>query len=561
MPNNTFPESTSRSQTHTWTIPNLKSVLSVKVSSGNVSYSVNGNTISFTLTNGSITRRVQTGGSYTEADTKFVTGQTSASYNSGGYGGTLTQYVASGSYTPADTKTVSQYKGFRMNYYKKWNGTSWENNGNSFASSDTNIYDPILYNSGGYTGKLSWGGLSSTSTIATYPAPTNPTLNQRYIYEVTEPTYQYTGSVTRPESDTRVYRYEGYVTKPAVDTRTYDNYYQYTVTVDYSTNANPTVTITKPTDNQALTEGNAFQLQGSASDSDNGNVITIKYKINTGPIKALQSGVSNGSTPISFDRTLSYRTKRIYDGAADVTGADLAENTDHTLTVWAEDDQGGKSAELTRKFRVIWNRPPVISGTNTNLGLIKIPPALEYSATDPEGHSFTFTEYLNGKQLRSFLGAAGQKYSLTIDHDAWIRLDLDVAHQLKVRATDSMGLYSERIYTFTRTETHIEFMLNLANPNVRTHFRLDGKPERVLLTLDKYLPTGAVIESVKVCNNALDVSPTWEDATGAVRGGRGYLFTNEIKTAEAWCINLWVTIAKGTVTERVKLNGYGGAFD
>ncbi|MFP3422332.1 hypothetical protein R0K19_23465, partial [Bacillus sp. SIMBA_161] len=90
--------------------------------------------------------------------------------------------------------------------------------------------------------------------------------------------------------------------------------------------------------------------------------------------KALQSGVSNGSTPISFDRTLSYRTKRIYDGAADVTGADLAENTDHTLTVWAEDDQGGKSAELTRKFRVIWNRPPVISGTNTNLGLIKIPP-------------------------------------------------------------------------------------------------------------------------------------------------------------------------------------------
>ncbi|MFP3632829.1 hypothetical protein SB776_40175, partial [Burkholderia sp. SIMBA_045] len=77
---------------------------------------------------------MQTGGSYTEADTKFVTGQTSASYNSGGYGGTLTQYVASGSYTPADTKTVSQYKGFRMNYYKKWNGTSWENNGNSFAS-------------------------------------------------------------------------------------------------------------------------------------------------------------------------------------------------------------------------------------------------------------------------------------------------------------------------------------------------------------------------------------------------------------------------------------------
>lgn len=69
-------------------------------------------------------------------------------------------------------------------------------------------------------------------------------------------TYNYSGTVTKPGSDTRVYRYEGTVTKPAsdtrtygtsyighysgtatkpsTDTRTYDKYYDYEIEIDYS---------------------------------------------------------------------------------------------------------------------------------------------------------------------------------------------------------------------------------------------------------------------------------------------------------------------------------------
>ncbi|NRR20624.1 Ig-like domain-containing protein [Brevibacillus sp. MS2.2] len=325
------------------------------------------------------------------------------------------------------------------------------------------------------------------------------------------------------------------------------------------TNTPPSVTLTSPADNQTLTEGSPYKIEGSAADPDVGNVVTAKYKINNGRIKALQSGVSNGSAPISFVLNMTFRDKRIWDGEVDIYDADLAENVDHTLAVWAEDDQGGRSGEVTRKFRVVWNRPPVIGGENKDLGSFMQPPVVNYSATDPEGNTFTFSEYLNGKQIRS--GVAGQQYTVEISHDTWIRLDLDVQHQIKIVTKDSAGISSERVYTFTRTETYIEFMLDYGNPDIKADFMLDGMPLRVLVTLERYLPEGSSIESVKVYNNYLDTVPTWEDCTGAVKGNRGYLFINKTKTALNWAINLWVTIDKGTARERVLVNGYGGAFD
>jgi len=328
------------------------------------------------------------------------------------------------------------------------------------------------------------------------------------------------------------------------------------------TNNPPLLTLSSPAENRVLSEGNnQYPVAGSASDNDSGNVVTIYCKIDNGPKRALQSGVSNGSAPISFSKTLIYNNKRIWDGTTDITGVDLAENTNHTLTVWSEDDQGGKSADVTRTFQVIWNRPPVISGTNEDLGTITTPPTKSYSVTDPEGESFTITEKIDDTVIRTFPGVAGQQEEITIPHDLWIRLDLDNQHSLTVEATDSKGMTSTRTFTFMRFETHIELMLNFDNPDVQAHFTPDGMPERILVTLERYIPEGAEIESVKVTNNNLDPTPTWEDMTSAVKGGRGYLFTNKTKTAAEWQINIWVTIAKGTAIDRVLLNGFGGAYD
>lgn len=326
-------------------------------------------------------------------------------------------------------------------------------------------------------------------------------------------------------------------------------------------NTDPTITLSSPADNQTLTEGTTYPIEGTADDADSGNVVTVKYKINNGTARAIASGVSDGISPLSFAKNLTYRNKRLWDGSTDAIGADLAENTDHILTVWTEDDQGGKSDEVTHKFRVIHNRPPSISGTNEDLSTIMVPPSKTYMVTEPEGNPFTVAEKINGTVIRSFSGVPDREETVTIPHELWVRLDLDTPHALTVEATDSLGMTSTRTFTFVRTETHIEFMLNFDNPAVAAHFTPDGMPKRILVTLDRYLPPGASIESIHVCNNALDPEPTWEDATAAVTAGRGYLFTNQTKTADSWRIDIWVVIAKGSATERVRLDGIGGAFD
>lgn len=316
---------------------------------------------------------------------------------------------------------------------------------------------------------------------------------------------------------------------------------------------------TDPTISQTLTEGSSYPIEGSATDADAGNVVTVKYKINNGTARAINSGVSDGSTPISFAKNLTYMNKRLWDGATDVIGYDLAENTDHTLTVLAEDDQGGKSPDQTRKFRVVWNRPPAISGQDENLGTLSSPPSKDFTVTDPEGNPFTIELYLDNEMLQSFPGIDGQTYTATIPQDKWLRTSLS-QHTLKIRAIDNQGQYSDRNYTFTRVADRIELTLNYSNPKVKEFFSTDEKANRILVTLDAVIPSGSTL-LVEACNNAYDPTPTWEDITAQVQAGRGYIFTNSTSTSGKWGINVHIRILKGTATETVLLNGFGGAFD
>lgn len=336
-------------------------------------------------------------------------------------------------------------------------------------------------------------------------------------------------------------------------------------TISYSTiritslNNQPSITITSPADNQTLTEGNTYPISGDATDQDAGDVVSIWYKINNGTARAINSGVSDGSTPISFTKSLTYQNKRLWDGTTDVVGYDLAENTGHTLYVWAQDDKGGKSLEASRSFRVVWNRPPVISGQDEDLGTINTPPSQSFTVTDPESNPFTIQYYMDDQLIDSFPGVDGQSYTVTIPPDLWLQTSL-TQHQLKVRALDNQGAYSDRIFTFTRTDDRINFTLNYANTDVRNFFTTDQRANRILVTLDAVIPSGATL-LVEACNNAYDDTPTWEDITAQAQAGRGHIFTNTTSTSGQWGINIRIQILKGSATETVLLNGFGGAFD
>jgi len=311
---------------------------------------------------------------------------------------------------------------------------------------------------------------------------------------------------------------------------------------------------TDPTIPSALPENTPLLIQGTATDPDPGNVLTVKYKINNGTPQALQSGVSDGSTPLSFAKTLTFRNKRLRDGTTDVTGADLAENVDHTLTVWAEDDQGGKSTEVVRKFRVIHNRAPIISDQDRSLGTIKSSPSITYTVADPEENPFTITEKINGSTIRSYSGVPNRQETLTIPANKWLMLEPGVSHTLTITAADEQGKSSSRTFTFTRQVNEILF------EGLQVPMETDIAAERILLTPDWQIPLGAEVR-VEVCNNGFDAEPTWEDCTIPAKMGRGYAFLNTVKTAEKWGVNFRVRIQKGTATSEASLSGIGGAYD
>ena len=177
----------------------------------------------------------QSSGSYTPADSQYVTAQTSSYYNSGGYSGSLSSYVYSGSYTPEASQYISSYLGLSdSGYCDTRMGDNWQR-----CKDALNYPSQVYYSSGGYSGNLSYFNYEY------WQSPNYSSGNGHLRFDWTRKWF-YRGTVYKPAVDTRVYRYQGYVYRPESDTRRYtQNYagtaysggydptYAYTVTVHY----------------------------------------------------------------------------------------------------------------------------------------------------------------------------------------------------------------------------------------------------------------------------------------------------------------------------------------
>lgn len=227
----TLSESTSRAQTQTITVPNLKSINSIRVNTGNVSItSVVGNVVTLSLSGGSSTRSVQTGGSYTPSDSKTAT----------------------------DSKTFYGEVMYLCGLNKTWTISKREN---------PVVASTLSYNKDGYYGALS---LSNSTSVYGDPSLSGTACSENGT----------SSSSTLSQSG----QYSGTVTKPSSDTRTYTYYYQYIVTVDFVDNAAPVVTL-KSSGNSTLSEGqiiqkydkNNFSFNINANDTDASD--TLQYSV------------------------------------------------------------------------------------------------------------------------------------------------------------------------------------------------------------------------------------------------------------------------------------------
>lgn len=224
--------------------------------------------------------------------------------------------------------------------------------------------------------------------------------------------------------------------------------------VQPKTNNAPTLSLTSPADNQTLSEGSAYLIEGTATDADVGDAVTVRYAINGGTARNITSAISDGVTPIPFSKVLTFQNGRLYDGATDVSGP-LAENTTYTLSVYAVDDKGGTSTSYTRTFSVILNRPPTITldTYETNRTGVSELETLDFSGTlsDPEGDTITLTASFNGSApvtLKSAV-ASGTTFTYSVPVSALQNGD----NTIVFTATDSKGASATKTLTVNKAGT------------------------------------------------------------------------------------------------------------
>lgn len=204
-------------------------------------------------------------------------------------------------------------------------------------------------------------------------------------------------------------------------------------------NKTPTINLTT-VDGRTFYENETFLISGTAKDLDIGNVVNVKYQINSEPVRAIETKISTGAD-ISFNRTLTLKNSRLLDGTTPVTEV-LADSSQHVLKVWAEDDQGGKSPEQIRTFYVVANRAPVINVDNiadqsgmVNADTIRI----TGRANDPDGNEITAKYRIN----------TGALIDLPLNNGEWIvtlpiKQLVDGNNNIAIEVTDSYNFKSTK---------------------------------------------------------------------------------------------------------------------
>lgn len=221
--------------------------------------------------------------------------------------------------------------------------------------------------------------------------------------------------------------------------------------------------------------------------------------------------------------------------------------------VKAYDAAGAESAYATSPSRTVTNnRPPVISGSDTDLGsFAATPPSYEYTVTDADGHQVTVVEKLDGTQIKSYTATLGQTNTLTIGSEAWLKL-LNGDHTLTITATDAKQETAVRSLTFDKAVSSVEFVQTVA-------MAADDMPTKALVNIQGAFPSGSTL-SVWICNNGNDASPTWEDITQKALNSQKHFFTNKTKTAASWGVKIKVKLLRGSAVGSCYVQSVGGNF-
>lgn len=261
---------------------------------------------------------------------------------------------------------------------------------------------------------------------------------------------------------------------------------------------------------------------------------------------------------------LTYCFERTYNSGAwtQVQASAALTFTEEVSTSWntlqyrvrAKDSYGNYSAYTTSgDIAVIHNQPPVISGSNADLGTKRGDFTYQYSVTDPDGDTVNVVEKIDGKTIATKNAIAlGATQTLSVSGNTFTALT-NAQHTITITATDSAGNSAVRTLTFTKSIAG--FVITLSTP-----LEADSQPTRANIKVTRDIPAGGTFK-VEATNNPFDASPVWEDCTNAVIQGVAHVFTNKINTAAQYGMNIRVTVQRGDALTACWVSGIGGNFE
>lgn len=221
--------------------------------------------------------------------------------------------------------------------------------------------------------------------------------------------------------------------------------------------------------------------------------------------------------------------------------------------VCAYDTVGAQSESETSATRaVINNQAPVISGSDSNLGVKTDEFTQTYTVTDADSDAVTVTERIDGVSIRSYSVTLGATNTFSVTDTTWLKQS-NGSHTMTITAVDSFGHSAVRTYTFTKTVT--SFSVQNTVP-----MTADTRPTRIRISVIRSIPAEASF-AVYVCNNGFDASPTWEDATTSVTGSLIHIFENTTKTSAAWGVLIKVEVSRNTADGACYVRQIGGNFE
>jgi hypothetical protein len=185
--------------------------------------------------------------------------------------------------------------------------------------------------------------------------------------------------------------------------------------------------------------------------------------------------------------------------------------TNYQVRVKAVDSLGAESAYQTgTAVPISYNTPPVVSGSDQNLGAYTTPLTYHYTVTDADaGQTLTVTETVtNGAEtitLRTYTATSGATNTADLS-SVWLKL-LPGSHTLTINVNDGAGGTAQRVITFSRTVTRIAASRAFSTDELVTKCFVSLYPS------DR--PSDSVLHC-EVSNNPFDPSPVWEDITSKV---------------------------------------------